>query len=72
MSERRTMRGFVAEHPRDVTQGDIARKLGLTESEMSSYMRGRPGLAKMTALRLSRQHGFDLEELLDPKREHEV
>jgi predicted transcriptional regulator len=55
----------VNSYPRSVTQAEIAAILGITAPALSGYLIGRiPG--RETALRLSRDHGIDLEGLLDP------
>jgi transcriptional regulator with XRE-family HTH domain len=55
---------LVASYPRTVTQGEIARELGISESSLSNYLKGRPP-SRETALRLRRDFGVSLEGLLD-------
>ena len=64
----KTLRAHVAAQPRDIRQNDVARTFGLTASQLSAYLAGSQPLSRETALRLSRAHGFDLEDLLDPAR----
>jgi transcriptional regulator with XRE-family HTH domain len=61
-----TLRDYVAVQPRQKTQGDIARELGLSESTFSQYLNGKRIPQRDTALRLSREFGISLEGLLNP------
>jgi transcriptional regulator with XRE-family HTH domain len=63
----KTLRAYVDAQPRQKTQGEIARELGLSESQLSLYLTGARTPSRDTALRLAREFGFDLEALLDPE-----
>jgi transcriptional regulator with XRE-family HTH domain len=53
--------------PRQKTQGDIARELGVSESALSSYLSGARIPSREIALRIASQCGIPLENLLDPE-----
>lgn len=61
----KTLRAYVDAQPRRKTQNEIARDLGLTPNMLSLYVTGARIPSREVALRLSREHGFDLESLLD-------
>jgi len=63
----KTLRAYVDAQPRRKKQNEIARELGLAPSQLSLYLTGLRTPSRETALRLSRDHGFDLERLLDPE-----
>jgi transcriptional regulator with XRE-family HTH domain len=62
----KTLREFIDD--RKVTQGDIARELGISESALSSYLSGVRTPNRELALRLSRDYGISLEGLLNPEQ----
>lgn len=67
----KTLRAYVDAQPRSKTQNEIAVELGLTPSQLSLYLTGARTPSRETALRLSREFGFDLESLLDPPAERQ-
>jgi plasmid maintenance system antidote protein VapI len=60
-----TLLAYVNAQPRTVSQNEIARRLGLSQSQLSLYIRGHRSPSKDTALRLSRQFGIALDGLLE-------
>jgi transcriptional regulator with XRE-family HTH domain len=62
----KTLREYVDAHPRTVTQGTIAKRLGLSQTTLSGYLTGRILPRRDVALRLSRKFHISLEGLLDP------
>lgn len=64
--EYRSLRDYVAVQPRQLRQGDIARRMGLSQSALSLYLRGHRVPSRDIAIRLSREFGISLEGLLDP------
>lgn len=63
----KTLRDYVDSFRGTVTQGHVARVLGLTDAELSKFLHGHRLPSKREALRLSREHGISLEGLLDPR-----
>lgn len=63
----KTLRAFIDAQPRQKTQGDIARELGVSESALSSYLSGARIPAREVALRISSHCGIPLENLLNPE-----
>ena len=57
----RKLRGF------DVTQGDFARKLGISQSQLSKYERGLIGPASDVLIRLKERFGVSIDWLLTGK-----
>lgn len=66
-SRYKTLRAYVDAQPRRRKQSEIARELGLSESQLSLYLSGARIPSRDVALRLSREFGFSLESLLDPE-----
>ena len=66
-SRYKTLRAYVDAQPRRKTQNEIAEDLGLTPNMLSLYVTGARIPSREVALRLAREHGFDLESLLDPE-----
>lgn len=64
----KTLRAYVDAQPRRKTQNEIAEELGLSPNMLSLYVTGARIPSREVALRLARDHGFDLESLLDPER----
>lgn len=63
----KTLRAYVDAQPRRKTQNEIAKELGLSQSQLSLYLTGARIPSREVALRLSREIGIDLENLLDPQ-----
>ncbi len=61
-----SLREFVNAHPRTMTQGEIAKKIGLHQGTLSSYLVRNTAPGREVALRLSREFNISLEGLLDP------
>lgn len=61
-----TLREYVDAQPRTKPQGEIARDLGLAENTLSQYLNGHRIPQREVALRLSRDLGIPLENLLNP------
>lgn len=61
----KSLREYVNAHPRTVTQGAIAKRLGLSQSTLSAYLRGKIRPSREVALRLSRKFRISLEGLLE-------
>lgn len=57
----RQVRGF------DVTQGDFARMLGISQSQLSKYERGLIGPASEVLIRLKQRFGVSIDWLLTGK-----
>ncbi len=62
-----TLHDYVAVQPRQLRQGDIAAKLGLSQAALSMYLHGKRVPSRAIAVRLSREFGISLEGLLDPE-----
>lgn len=63
----RSLHDLVAAQPRNLTQGDIARMLGLSEAMLSNVLSGKRRLGADNALRISKRWGIPLENILNPK-----
>lgn len=66
-SQFKTLRDYVDAQPRTKTQGEIAQELDIAENTLSQYLGGHRTPSREIALRLHRDHGIDLEGLLDPE-----
>lgn len=59
-----SLKDYVDAHPRGVTQGAIAHRLGLTDSQLSAYLRGSKRPSPAVAVKLEKQTGVPLASLL--------
>lgn len=64
----KTLREYVDSRVKRVTQGDVARDLGIAENTLSQYLSGARVPDREIALRLSRDYGISLEGLLNPEQ----
>jgi plasmid maintenance system antidote protein VapI len=68
----KTLREYVEAQPRQKSQGDIARELGMSESALSCYLNGKRTPGRLMGIRLSKELGIPLENLLNPDTEQSV
>lgn len=64
----KTLREYVDAQPRQKSQGDIARDLGVSQSALSSYLTGARIPSRDVALRLEEKTGVPVQNLIDPDR----
>lgn len=60
----KSLREYVDAQPRTMTQGDIARALGLTESALSLYLSRKRFPSRQTAIELSKRTGIPFTSLM--------